>query len=125
MTAAVRRRVPWLVLVATLLRLAFVFAAAQAAHVPAVIADVLCHPGGGACDDCDDRSDCRCPPGCPKCPSLPSHASGGPPPPPPRVSTRPATISPAPGAQPRPRDANGPPPEVVSSSVWRPPRAVC
>lgn len=124
MTAAVRRRIPWLVLVATLLRLVFVFAAVQATHVPAVVADVLCQQGEGACDDCDDRSDCHCPPGCPKCPYPSSHTSSGPPLPPPWVSSRSAPIPSVPEAQPRPHYANEPPPDVVPSSVWRPPRAV-
>ncbi|HEU4535821.1 MAG TPA: hypothetical protein VFS00_16960 [Polyangiaceae bacterium] len=123
MTAAVRRRFPWLLLVATLLRLVFVFAAVQATHVPAVVADVLYHPGEGDCDDCDDRSDCHCPPGCPKCPYPPSHTSSGPPPPPPWVGAGPPAVPPVPEAQPRPHYAKGPPPEVVPSSVWRPPRA--
>lgn len=122
MRAVVRRRFPWLVLVAAVLRLVFVFAAVQATHVPAVVADVFCE-GEGDCDDCDDRSDCHCPPGCPKCPYPPSHTSGGPLPAPPWVSSRPAAPPAAPEAQPRPHYANGPPPEVVPSSVWRPPRA--
>lgn len=118
------RRLRWLVLVGVLLRLVFALAAVQATRLPALVADVLCQAGGD-CDDCDDRSDCHCPPDCPKCPHPPSHAASVPPPSLPWVGSRPGAPPTALDVPSRPPYADAPPPEVAPTSVWRPPRAVC
>lgn len=120
-------RLRWLAIVAALLRVVFVFAAVQTTRAPAIVADVFFQAAsdGDPCDDCDDRSDCHCPPGCPKCPYPASHAAGGPPPLPPWLTSKPSALPHAPEVQPRPHYANGPPLDVVPGSVWRPPRTAC
>lgn len=124
MKLVARRGLPWLVLLTSLLRLAFAFAAVQATRLPAVVADVICSHEGD-CDDCDDESDCHCPPGCPKCPYPASHTSSRPPPPPPRPFSTLVALPDEPAAQPRPHGADGPPPDAIRGSVWRPPRVTC
>ncbi|HEU4407716.1 MAG TPA: hypothetical protein VFS43_20800 [Polyangiaceae bacterium] len=111
-------------LVGVLLRLVFAFAAVQATRLPVVVANVLCHAEGD-CDDCDDRSDCHCPPGCPKCPYPPSHAASEPPPSPARLGPKLVAPPASPDVRPRPPYADAPPPQGVPTSVWRPPRAAC